>query len=107
MAEVINPNTAALLAQKNQAKLLAVQSADPIRNRIDERGRVKIWLIGEARWVSVWPVDAMDILKSGTANLDGPVPDADPQVSTEPEPESELAAPAESPKPNKPARKPK
>jgi len=61
-----------LLAEKKQANQQAMNEAISIRNAIDENGKVKIWLIAEKKWVKVWPIDAMGILKSGSANLTGP-----------------------------------
>ena len=72
MAEVTDITVSRLLDGKKQANELAQNSAMPIRNAIDDNGKVKIWLIAEKRWVKVWPVDAMEIMKSGSANLTGP-----------------------------------
>ena len=73
-----------LVAQKKQASEQAVRAAAPVRGATDERGKVNLWLISQKRWAKFWPVDAMDILKSGTANLDGPEPE--PEIVPEPEP---------------------
>lgn len=72
-----------LVAQKKQASEQAVRAAAPVRGATDERGKVSLWLISQKKWAKFWPVDAMDILKSGTANLDGP----EPEIVSEPEPE--------------------
>ena len=69
---MVDINVDVMLAQKNGAMEAARRSARPISEAIDERGKVSLWLIAQKRWIKVWPVDAMDILRSGTANLDGP-----------------------------------
>ncbi|HUS74281.1 MAG TPA: hypothetical protein VMY06_14570 [Sedimentisphaerales bacterium] len=79
---MVDINVDVMLAQKNGAMEAARKSARPITEAIDERGKVSLWLISQKKWVRFWPVDAMDILRSGTANLDGPKPEPEP----EPEP---------------------
>jgi hypothetical protein len=60
------------LDEKLKTKKQAMQEAMPIRNALDDHGEIKIWLVAEKKWVNVWPVDAMEIMKIGGANLEGP-----------------------------------
>jgi hypothetical protein len=80
-------NVAALLAQKKIEMEEARRSVRPITEAIDERGQVRIWMIAEKRWIKRWPVDAVEILKSGTANLTGPEEEIEQQQTQEPEPQ--------------------
>ena len=75
MAGGTDINVLNLVAQKKQASEQAVMAAAPVRGAIDERGKVSLWLISQKKWAKFWPVDATDILKSGTANLTGPEPE--------------------------------
>jgi len=106
-------NLEMLIAQKKAETEKARKKAKSISDAIDDRGQVKIWLIAEKRWKKVWPVDAMDILKSGSANLDGPPPEREPEPEpeSESEPESEpettVPTPVESPKAGRLGRKPR
>ena len=76
---MVDINVDVMLAQKKGAMEAARRSARPIAEAVDERGKVSLWLIAQKKWVRFWPVDAVDILKSGTANLDGPEPEPDPE----------------------------
>jgi len=84
---MVDINVDVMLAQKKGAMEAARRSARPIAEAVDERGKVSLWLIAQKKWVRFWPVDAVDILKSGTANLDGPEPEPEPEPVPEPEPE--------------------
>lgn len=72
MVEVTDKNVLDKLAEKKRANEQAQNVAMPIRNMIDDHGKVKVWLVTEKKWVKVWPIDAMEIMKSGGANLTGP-----------------------------------
>ena len=76
---MVDINVDVMLAQKKGAMEVARRSARPIAEAVDDRGKVSLWLIAQKKWVRFWPVDAVDILKSGTANLDGPEPEPDPE----------------------------
>ena len=92
MAGETNINVLNLVAQKKQANEQAVMAAAPVSGAIDERGKVSLWLISQKKWAKFWPVDAMDILKSGTANLTGPeeeIKEVEAENNQEPEPDED------------------
>ena len=63
------------LAEKQIAKEKAQTAAGPIRGATDERGKVNVYLINEKKWKKLWPIDAMDMMRAGAANLEGPEPE--------------------------------
>jgi len=88
-------NVQNLLTEKKQAQEPAVRAASPIANATDERGRVKLWVISKKKWVKFWPVDAMDVLKSGTANLDGPDLEAEAEAKAKADADAKAKAKAD------------
>ena len=59
------------LAEKMNAKKQAASNAAPVRNAIQD-GKVKVWQVHDKKYISVWPVDAQELIKKGDAVLNAP-----------------------------------
>jgi len=72
MTEGTDVRAAVRLAEKHAAKRKAQQESKPIADRINDRGKVKIWHVHDQKFIDVWPVDASDMIRRGIALLDKP-----------------------------------
>jgi len=88
--EAVEYATAVKISAQLEAKREAQKAAMPISERINDRGKLRVWLVHENKFADKWPVDAMELLNRDDATLDRP--DASPEPEPAPKIESKTKA---------------